>query len=120
VAEGIAGSNGLDDRGGIAGVGPITIDPGAQNRGAGRKLMDAVLGRARERSALGVWLVYLSQPVSFALHHAGFRRRGTIVFVAGPSHQAHRGISRSSGASFGPGGVQRVFRQVPGTIAAES
>jgi GNAT superfamily N-acetyltransferase len=53
----IAGSNCLDERGAIAGVGPITIDPKTQNRGVGRKLMEAVLDRARERNFAGVRLV---------------------------------------------------------------
>jgi GNAT superfamily N-acetyltransferase len=53
----IAGSNCLDERDAIAGVGPITIDPKIQNRGIGRKLMDAVLDRARERKFAGVRLV---------------------------------------------------------------
>src|ERR1700691_1067007 len=35
----IVGSNVLDERSVIAGVGPITIDPSAQNLGVGRKLM---------------------------------------------------------------------------------
>src|ERR1700678_1233385 len=53
----IAGSNCLDERDAIAGVGPITIDPKVQNRGVGRKLMEAVLDRARERNFAGVRLV---------------------------------------------------------------
>jgi GNAT superfamily N-acetyltransferase len=53
----IVGSNCLDERAPIAGVGPITIDPESQNRGVGRKLMQAVLDRARERGAPGVRLV---------------------------------------------------------------
>lgn len=53
----IAGGNCLDERSVVAGVGPITIDPGLQNRGTGRKLMEAVLARARERGAAGVRLV---------------------------------------------------------------
>jgi predicted N-acetyltransferase YhbS len=53
----IAGSNCLDERDAIAGVGPITIDPKVQNQGVGRKLMDAVLDRARERKFAGVRLV---------------------------------------------------------------
>ena len=35
----VIGSNCLDERSPIAGVGPITIDPAAQNRTAGRQLM---------------------------------------------------------------------------------
>jgi GNAT superfamily N-acetyltransferase len=53
----IAGSNCLDERSMIAGVGPLTVDPGAQNSGIGKKLMHAVLDRAAERGAAGVRLV---------------------------------------------------------------
>lgn len=53
----IVGSNCLDERAAIGGVGPITVDPERQNRGAGRKLMDTVMDRARERGAAGVRLV---------------------------------------------------------------
>jgi GNAT superfamily N-acetyltransferase len=53
----IAGSNCLDERCSIAGVGPITIDPQLQDHGIGRKLMQAVLDRAREGGAAGVRLV---------------------------------------------------------------
>jgi GNAT superfamily N-acetyltransferase len=53
----ILGSNCLDERSVICGVGPITIDPGAQNVGVGRKLMQAVMDRANERGAPGVRLV---------------------------------------------------------------
>jgi len=41
----IVGSNFLDERDPIRGVGPITIDPESQNAGVGRKLMEAVLER---------------------------------------------------------------------------
>jgi len=53
----IVGSNCLDERSTIRGVGPITIDPAAQNLGVGRKLMQAVMDRANERNAPGVRLV---------------------------------------------------------------
>jgi len=53
----VVGSNCLDERSIISGVGPITVDPSAQNRGVGRKLMDAVMDRAREQRAAGVRLV---------------------------------------------------------------
>jgi GNAT superfamily N-acetyltransferase len=53
----VVGSNCLDERSTIAGVGPITIDPRMQNRGIGRKLMLAVLERSSERGAAGVRLV---------------------------------------------------------------
>jgi predicted N-acetyltransferase YhbS len=53
----IVGSNFLDERAVISGVGPITVDPETQNLGVGRKLMDTVLERAREQGAPGVRLV---------------------------------------------------------------
>jgi hypothetical protein len=53
----IAGSNCLDERSTIAGVGPITIDPDVQNRGIGRKLMQAMLDRARKQGSPGMRLV---------------------------------------------------------------
>lgn len=53
----VVGSNCLDERTPIAGVGPITVDPGAQNRAAGRQLMQAVMDRAAERKFAGIRLV---------------------------------------------------------------
>ncbi len=53
----IIGSNVLDERSIIRGIGPITIDPTVQNRGVGRKLMEAVINRSHERGAAGIRLV---------------------------------------------------------------
>ena len=53
----IVGSNCLDERSLVRGVGPITIDPSAQNLGVGRKLMQAVMDRANESGAPGIRLV---------------------------------------------------------------
>jgi len=53
----IVGSNCLDERSTIFGVGPITIDAGLQNRGVGRTLMQAVMDRAIEQGAAGIRLV---------------------------------------------------------------
>jgi len=53
----IVGSNALDERSVIGGVGPITIDPEVQNQGVGRKLMQAVMERAHARGLAGVRLV---------------------------------------------------------------
>ena len=53
----VVGSNFLDERGPIAGVGPITVDPSSQNQTIGRRLMGAVLDRASERHAAGVRLL---------------------------------------------------------------
>jgi len=53
----IVGSNFLDERNRIAGVGPITVDPSVQNRAIGRRLMDAVHERATEKNFVGVRLI---------------------------------------------------------------
>jgi len=53
----ILGSNCLDERDAIAGVGPITVDPAVQNAAVGRQLMEAVLDRAAKQNAVGVRLV---------------------------------------------------------------
>lgn len=53
----IIGSNFLDERNMVVGVGPITIDPEEQNKGTGRLLMLDVLSRARERKFPGIRLV---------------------------------------------------------------
>jgi ribosomal protein S18 acetylase RimI-like enzyme len=53
----VVGSNFLWENGTIAGVGPITIDPAAQNIAVGRRLMEDVLRRAEERNIAGVRLV---------------------------------------------------------------
>ena len=51
----VVGSNFLDERDPIRGVGPITIDPDAQNAGVGRRLMEAVVERGKD--APGIRLV---------------------------------------------------------------
>jgi predicted N-acetyltransferase YhbS len=44
----VVGSNFLDERDPIAGVGPITVDPHGQNSGVGRALMEAALERGKD------------------------------------------------------------------------
>jgi GNAT superfamily N-acetyltransferase len=53
----IVGSNCLDERSSVFGVGPITVEPGGQNHGVGRRLMEAVLDRSRERKVPSVRLL---------------------------------------------------------------
>jgi GNAT superfamily N-acetyltransferase len=53
----IAGSNCLDERSVIAGVGPITVNPNIQNQGLGRALMKAVMDRAQEKQFAGIRLL---------------------------------------------------------------
>ena len=53
----IAGSNCLDKRAIVHGIGPITVDPDTQNHGVGRKLMQDALEHSRQHGAAGVRLV---------------------------------------------------------------
>jgi GNAT superfamily N-acetyltransferase len=53
----LVGSNFLWEGDPVAGVGPITVDPGVQNKAIGRQLMEAVLERARQRGISAVRLV---------------------------------------------------------------
>lgn len=53
----IVGSNFLDERSAVAGIGPITIDPATQNRAIGRSLMQDVLDRTAKQRFPGVRLV---------------------------------------------------------------
>jgi predicted N-acetyltransferase YhbS len=83
----LLGSNFLDERNVISGVGPITVDPAVQNDGAGRALMDAVLRRSAERGAPGVRLVqaaYHSRSLALYLK-LGFEAREHLSCLKGPA-----------------------------------
>lgn len=81
----IIGSNAVDLRGAIAGVGPITVDPRVQNSGAGHVLMDHVMTAARRRGAAGVRLVQAAfHNRSLALYtKLGFDPREPLSCVQG-------------------------------------
>jgi GNAT superfamily N-acetyltransferase len=82
----MVGSNCLDERSAIAGLGPITVDPSIQNRGVGWKLMEAVLVRARERNFPGVRLLQSAfHNRSLALYsRLGFDAREPVSVMQGP------------------------------------
>ena len=81
----VVGSNCLDESSVIRGVGPITIDPAAQNLGVGRKLMQAVMDRAAERDASGTRLVQAAfHNRSFSLYSLlGFDVRESLACMQG-------------------------------------
>ena len=81
----ILGSNFLDERSAIAGVGPITVDPNAQDRGVGRRLMLDVLARAEARGFFGVRLVQAAYHTrSLSLYaKLGFRVREPLACLQG-------------------------------------
>jgi len=81
----VLGSNALDERSEIAGIGPITVDPELQNAGVGRLLMDAaILERAKRFD--GVRLVQAAfHNRSLSLYtKLGFDPREPLSCVSGP------------------------------------
>ena len=85
----IVGSNVLDERARIMGVGPITVDPGTQNAGVGRMLMNAGMERACNRGAAGVRLVQAAfHNRSLSLYASlGFDVREPLSCVQGTQRQ---------------------------------
>jgi GNAT superfamily N-acetyltransferase len=79
----IVGSNFLDERGPVRGVGPITVDPEAQAAGVGRLLMQAAIERGVD--AAGVRLLQDSFNVhSLALYASlGFEVAEPVVVMGG-------------------------------------
>jgi predicted N-acetyltransferase YhbS len=83
----IVGSNFLDERNPISGLGPITVTPALQNGGAGRALMQAALRRSQERGFRGVRLVqaaYHSRTLALYLK-LGFEAREQLACIQGPA-----------------------------------
>jgi GNAT superfamily N-acetyltransferase len=75
----IVGFNFLSERDPIRAVGPIVIDPAAQGHGVGRKLMEAVLNRAR--GARGVRLLQDSFNLQSLSLYAALGFDGQEIFV---------------------------------------
>jgi predicted N-acetyltransferase YhbS len=81
----IVGSNFLDERSCIAGLGPITVDPTVQNSGVGARLMRDAIDRAARRQAAGVRLLQSSfHNRSLCLYtKLGFRTREPVSTLRG-------------------------------------
>ncbi len=58
----VIGSNFLDERSTIVGIGPISVDPAVQNQGVGRRLMRDVIDRAASRLTRPVVAVCVRPP----------------------------------------------------------
>jgi GNAT superfamily N-acetyltransferase len=102
----VMGSNFLDERSPVVGVGPITAAPDAQDGGIGRTLMDDVLRRAEERGDPGLRLLQAAYhnrvqgtrrllPALRAVlsRRGGVRRSGSC---GDPSSQADQAASRAA------------------------
>jgi predicted N-acetyltransferase YhbS len=84
-ANKLVGSNFLDLRGTIGGIGPIVVDPSEQDRGIGKRLMQDVLERAERERLPGVRLVqtaYHNRSLSLYTK-LGFRTREPLSVMQG-------------------------------------
>jgi predicted N-acetyltransferase YhbS len=81
----VIGSNFLDERSTMRGVGPVTVEPARQDRQIGRALMTAVLERSAARGAPGVRLVQVAYHTrSMSLYtKLGFDIREPVAAVQG-------------------------------------
>jgi predicted N-acetyltransferase YhbS len=83
----ILGSNAMDERTPIGGIGPITVDPTTQNSGVGRQLMRHMLDRAAAQRFSGVRLVQAAfHNRSLSLYtKLGFDPREPLSCIQGPA-----------------------------------
>ena len=86
----IVGSNFMDERSLVFGIGPISVDPEAQNHAIGRRLMRAALDRAAAQGAVGVRLVQAGyHNRSLCLYtKLGFVTREPLSLLQGPKLKA--------------------------------
>jgi predicted N-acetyltransferase YhbS len=85
VDDKIAGSNFVDERSVIAGLGPISVDPPLMNATIGRQLMRAALDRAIKQRFAGIRLVQTAWHYrSFSLYSKlGFETREMLAAITG-------------------------------------
>jgi GNAT superfamily N-acetyltransferase len=83
----VVGSNFLDERNSIAGVGPITVDPSVQSKTVGRQLMEDVHHRAAQKNFPGVRLVQAGYHMrSLSLYaKLGYDVREPLACLQGPA-----------------------------------
>ena len=113
----IVGSNFLDERSCIAGLGPITVDPMGQNRGVGGRLMQDALDRAVRQQAAGVRLLQSGfHNRSLCLYtKLGFRTREPISILQGRAlGQKFAGYEVRPATAADVTDCNRICRQVHG------
>jgi len=113
----IVGSNFLDERSAIAGIGPISVSPRVQNGSIGRHLMQAVLERAAEKRFPGVRLVQSAyHNRSLCLYtKLGFQTREPLSVMQGtPIGGALLGYTVRAASAADGAPCNRLCRQVHG------
>jgi len=86
----VVGSNFADQRSPIAGIGPVSVDPMAQNQGVGGSLMQAVVDHFAARNSPSIRLVQAAyHNRSLCLYtKLGFRTREPLSVMQGPALNA--------------------------------
>jgi len=113
----VIGSNFLDERSPIAGLGPISVDPRVQNRGTGARLMRAALERAAHQKAAGVRLLQSGfHNRSLCLYtRLGFHTREPVSILQGPAlGRTFAGYKVRPATTGDRAACNRVCRQVHG------
>src|SRR5471032_58068 len=113
----IVGSNFLNERARIAGVGPITVDPTGQNSGVGGRLMQDVLDRAGRQGAAVVRLLQTGfHNLSLCLYtKLGFRTREPVSVLQGePLGQKFPGYEVRPATTGDVAACSRICHQVHG------
>ena len=83
----VVGSNFMDERSQITGLGPITVDPQVQNKSIGRSLMEHAISRVREEHRPGVRLLQATYHNRSLCLYAKlrFETRALLSTVQGPA-----------------------------------
>jgi predicted N-acetyltransferase YhbS len=113
----IVGSNFLDERSAIAGVGPISVDPTIQNRGLGLRLMHDVLDRVARQQKSGVRLLQSGYHTrSLCLYtKLGFHTREPISILQGkPLGQTFAGYEVRPATAADMAACNQLCRKVHG------
>lgn len=79
----IVGSNFLDERDPIRGVGPISVDPAAQAHGVGRRLMEAVIDRGADGAGVRLLQDAFNSQSMGLYTDLGFVTREPIALLTG-------------------------------------
>jgi len=113
----VVGSNFLDERSRIYGIGPISVDPNVQNRGIGALLMQDVLKRAEGQRAVGVRLLQAGfHNRSLCLYSTlGFQTREPVSILQGtPIKQKFSGYDVRPATSADVAACNRICHAVHG------
>ena len=112
----VVGSAFQDERGKIVGIGPVSVDPAAQDGGVGRALMEALLRRSEERDVAGVRLIQTAYHYrSLSLYaKLGFAVRETLSVFDGAPQRAEPGVSVRAATPDDLDSCDGVCRQVHG------